>query len=312
MSALLSILVGIGGDKTAPTFTSATIPAAGTSISLLFSEAVSVGAGGNGGFTITLSGGACTLTYSSGSGSNTLVYTTSRTVNSGETCSAFAYTQPGNGIEDASGNDLATFSGRQADVTNNSTQSAGPTEVASDAMNYGTNGSIGANWEVLVGSFVSWGTNGTIGSNSSGHNAARWQGAGTFNADQYSECTVSQVGIDEIGVIARAAAGSSSYYFARFNNNLSKIQLYRRNAGVATLVADPSNTASAGHKLRLEVSGTGSATRCVVKKDTGSGWETAIASIDPGGTYIDSGNPGIHAASATGSSRFDSWAGGNL
>jgi hypothetical protein len=109
-------------DVTAPTFTSATIPAAGTSISLLFSEAVKFGAGSNGGFAITLSGGACTLTYASGANSNTLVYTTSRTVNSGETCSAFTYTQPTNGVEDIAGNDLATFTNQQASVTNNSTQ----------------------------------------------------------------------------------------------------------------------------------------------------------------------------------------------
>ena len=110
-------------DTTPPTLSSATIPSAGTSISLAFNEAVSVGAGGNGGWTITPSGGAATMSYASGSGSSTLVYNLNRTVNSGET-GTVAYTQPGNGIEDAAGNDLATIP--SASVTNNSTQSADP------------------------------------------------------------------------------------------------------------------------------------------------------------------------------------------
>jgi hypothetical protein len=112
-------------DSTAPTLSSASIPTTGDSLSIVFNEAVSIGAGGTGGFTIAMSGGAVTLTYSSGSGSNTLVYTTSRTITSGETCSDFDYTQPTNGVEDAAGNDLVSFSNQQASVTNNSSESGG-------------------------------------------------------------------------------------------------------------------------------------------------------------------------------------------
>lgn len=108
-------------DTTAPLLTSATIPPAGTSISILFNSVVRFGAGGNGGFTTTMSGGAVTWTHASGADSNTLVYTASRTINSGETCSAFAYTQPGSGVEDVAGNDLASFTGQQAAVSNSST-----------------------------------------------------------------------------------------------------------------------------------------------------------------------------------------------
>lgn len=111
-------------DTTPPTLSSATIPSAGNVINFVFSEAVSIGAGGNAGWAFSMSGGAVTATYSSGSGSSTLVYTLSRTVLSGETkSSGLDYTQPGNGIEDASGNDLVTLTG--ASVTNNSTASGG-------------------------------------------------------------------------------------------------------------------------------------------------------------------------------------------
>lgn len=111
-----------GADITAPTLSSSTIPSGGTTISLAFDETVSVGAGGNGGWTISMTGGAATLTYSSGSGTSTLVYSINRMINSGET-GTVAYTQPGNGTEDSDGNDLATI-GTSA-VTNNSSQSGG-------------------------------------------------------------------------------------------------------------------------------------------------------------------------------------------
>jgi hypothetical protein len=108
-------------DTTPPTLSSATIPSAGNVLNLVFSEPVTFGAGGNAGWSFTMSGGAVTATYSSGSGSSTLVYALSRTVNSGETKTAgLNYTQPGNGVEDSAGNDLVTISG--ASVVNNSTQ----------------------------------------------------------------------------------------------------------------------------------------------------------------------------------------------
>lgn len=104
-------------DTVAPTVTSRTINSAGTQLSIGVSEAVTFGAGGNGGFAVTLSGGAATLSYVSGDETSTLVYALSRVVAPGET-GTLAYTQPGNGVEDLAGNDLATFSGQT--ITNNS------------------------------------------------------------------------------------------------------------------------------------------------------------------------------------------------
>ena len=111
----------LGANTNPPRLTSVTISIDGTTISLLFDEVVSIGAGGNAGWSITMSGGAVTMTYSSGSGTNTLVYTLSRIVLSSET-GTVAYTQPGNGVEDLSGNNLATISS-QAE-TNKSTRTA--------------------------------------------------------------------------------------------------------------------------------------------------------------------------------------------
>jgi len=116
-------------DVTAPTLSTATVPTGGGAITLAFSEVVVVGAGGNAGWTLTASGGASAMSYVSGSGSSSLVYNLDRTILTGETLTV-AYVQPGNGIEDASGNDLATLSG--ASVTNNSTQTAEPPPATGD------------------------------------------------------------------------------------------------------------------------------------------------------------------------------------
>ena len=116
-------------DQVVPTMVSATIDSTGGFITFRGSEnllpTISTG------FVLTLSGGAATATYSSGTGTAYLVYSLSRTVASGET-GTYDYTQPGNGIEDSSGNDLASITGGA--ITNNSTSSgakhqmgAGPT-----------------------------------------------------------------------------------------------------------------------------------------------------------------------------------------
>lgn len=93
-----------------PVITSAVVETNGTTWTLNFSEAVTIGAGGNGGFTVATSAGtAPTLTYSSGAGTAALVYTGSRAMTYFE-FGTISYVQPGNGVEDLDGNDLASFS----------------------------------------------------------------------------------------------------------------------------------------------------------------------------------------------------------
>lgn len=107
--------------STAPVLSTASIPTAGTTLSLTWSESCTNGANGGNGVTISASGGACTATYSTGSGSITYTYNLSRTILFGETITV-SYTQPGTGIQStANQTNVATFSG--ASVTNNSTQS---------------------------------------------------------------------------------------------------------------------------------------------------------------------------------------------
>lgn len=106
-----------GGDTTAPTLVSATIAANGTSLSLVFSENVTVNT--NTGFVLTATGSP-SLTYASGTGTATLVYTISAAVAQSESGITLAYTTGEDYIEDAAGNDLRSFTGTA--VGNNSTQ----------------------------------------------------------------------------------------------------------------------------------------------------------------------------------------------
>jgi hypothetical protein len=130
-----------GQDVTAPTVSTRTVSANGTTFTIACSETVSVGAGGNGGFTLTPTNGgaAVTLSYASGSGSANLVYTASRAITRNETLT-LAYVQPGNGIEDAAGNDLASFSGQA--VTNNSTQNTAATDISLSSTTVSTSGGV--------------------------------------------------------------------------------------------------------------------------------------------------------------------------
>lgn len=105
-------------DTTPPDLVSAVIAADGETITFTFNEGVTIGAGGNTGWSVNLSSGSATLAYSSGDGSTALVYAISSTILPGITGDV-AYTQPGNGIEDDAGNDLANLSG--VNFTNNST-----------------------------------------------------------------------------------------------------------------------------------------------------------------------------------------------
>lgn len=159
-AAIAISLRAVGSDTTPPTGSSSSIGTNGTTLTINFSEAVSVGSGGNSGFTLTASGGATTLTYSSGSGSSSLVYTSSRTILQGETIT-LSYTQPGNGIEDAAGNDLATFSG--AAVTNSSTQVGGVTHpsgwptVTVGATLSASQDRVKGDPDISTGNIIAWG-----------------------------------------------------------------------------------------------------------------------------------------------------------
>lgn len=94
-------------DTTNPLIDSASAAADGASVTVNLSEAVDVGVGGSGGFTVPATYGTVTLTPTTTLPASTIVFSTSRVLQNGETISG-AFAQPGNGFEDAAGNDLVS------------------------------------------------------------------------------------------------------------------------------------------------------------------------------------------------------------
>ncbi|OLF82667.1 hypothetical protein AWH63_06590 [Marinobacter sp. C18] len=110
-----------GTDETAPTISSASVPTAGNNIAVQMSESMQVGAGGSGGWTVSLAGVSVSSASVDGTDDTIINLTPSRTLTDEDTLT-IGYTQPGDGFQDlaATPNDLATLSGQA--VTNNSTQ----------------------------------------------------------------------------------------------------------------------------------------------------------------------------------------------
>jgi hypothetical protein len=197
-----------GPDATKPQLIGAVIPAAGTTIEITFTEAVSIGAGGDGGFVLDTSGAAVTLNASpTGTGTGTLVYTLSRTVLAGETIVDFDYTQPTNGIEDAAGNDLDTFLNQQALVTNNSTSDATAPVLTNvtDVKTGTTTATIGVDTDEGNGTLY-W----AVSTNTTRSIAQIKAGTGCA---QFSSVAVSSTGTKTVNVTGLTAATT---YYAHF------------------------------------------------------------------------------------------------
>lgn len=107
------------GDRASPTVVSATIPSAGTTVSVVYSEPVFVVPGATG---YSLNDGVLnhTLTVSSGNGSITVVFAIGHAISSGETCLLSKAVAATGVTLDSFGNPIAAFT--DAAVTNNSTQ----------------------------------------------------------------------------------------------------------------------------------------------------------------------------------------------
>ena len=114
-----------------PTLSSAVLQSNGTDIVATWPEAVSYGAGGSGGWALTASGGAVTVTGVTGGGTTSHTLTANRTITNAETVE-IAYTQPGNGAEDSAGQDVATFSGTTVNTSGGPAGGGGfvPSDVA--------------------------------------------------------------------------------------------------------------------------------------------------------------------------------------
>lgn len=109
-----------GGDSTPPTISSVTVGSDGTTVTVVFSEAVTRGAGWSNSL-MNLDGTVTNnlLSYASFDGTTTWTLTSASTIYSGESLN-FDFPTTANAVEDAAGNDLAAVT--DGSVTNNSSQ----------------------------------------------------------------------------------------------------------------------------------------------------------------------------------------------
>ena len=145
-----------------PLLVDASVITNGTEIRLTFTEVVNFGAGGNGGFALTASGGASTMTYDSGAGTRYLVYTLSRAIDSDETVTV-DYTQPGDGVIDVDTNELASFSGEAVNVGISGPGYAVPINSFIQYVQYGT-ADVGSVTDAWVAFLRDQGYNGALNS----------------------------------------------------------------------------------------------------------------------------------------------------
>ncbi len=298
------MIIGSGTvvDTTAPTLSSATIGTDGTTWTFIFSEIVSIGAGGNGGWAVSTSTqGAVTLTYSSGVGSDALVYTGNKTVLDGETViSGLDYTQPENGIEDGAGNDFATLTSYS--VANDSTQTG---IQRSDNFNRDNANPIGGNWTTLTGFDAIKLDENMAGYVTGSPAGVRWN-ADTFTATQYSEVKPA-AGWGAQGPAVRMQSAAETAYLLQCTS-ATNIDVIRLVAGTFTTIASRtvSSMTLGTTVVKLTVSGTGATVTLAVYVD---GAKQGADISDTDATRITgAGSVGFY----TESGYLDDWAGGDL
>lgn len=209
---------GMSPAPTVPTLTSLTIPSSGDTATAVFSEAVSYGAGGAGGWTLNSPTNA--MTYASGTGTDTIVFNLASTILSTDTPTV-SYTQPTNGFESADdGVDLASIP--NASVTNNSTQAGSETvcigwdspscDLTTVPLSYynGGESTVGRKWEAIDGG-TAVSINSYLTGTSAGHAALYKEIGGTPTL--IGKGAVSKTGAGFTGNIALVAESGQSLTF---------------------------------------------------------------------------------------------------
>lgn len=125
--------------------------------------------------------------------------------------------------------------------------------------------------------------------------------SGTWADNQWSASTAYASGGQDVVVAVRCSSGSGGncYYATRTTAFGGYLLWGKFNSGSDSAIGNtPAGTLGAGDVLRLEVTGTGSSTRLKVIFNG----VTKASNIDPGGTYISSGYPGMGGGAGAGTS----------
>jgi hypothetical protein len=198
---------------------------------------------------------------------------------------------------------------------------AAPVSASDDFDSYANNTTMAGggmpNWTVITGGFTvsKAASDGSLYATGATANVAAI--SGSFGENQRAEITfearASDGGATEyLGIGVRVQSGYTGYFV--HVNDLGYIYVAKANSGTETdLVADETpNVVSAGNRVAIEVTGSGSATRIRVQIDTGSGWVDKWTNQDPGATYISGGAPGVYGYRSSTSVRLDGFVGQSI
>jgi hypothetical protein len=188
---------------------------------------------------------------------------------------------------------------------------AGATQVASDdfsSQSAFTDLGDDADWEAEDG-VITVLSGAVVVSNDASNCVYRWVN-NSFNADQYSEVTLSTVGtLDRFGAAVRIQDAATCYAVA-YDESATTLRLETMSAGTLSNITTTTKNYSNGVKLRIRASGAGTATRLNVWEDTGSGWVQVWTDQNPA-VDIDGGRPGLYSISNSNNTRCTLWAGGD-
>lgn len=272
-----------------PTLSSATID--GTTLTLTFSEAVTQGFG----WLETLfnldgatMGNDIAVTYSSGDGTSTHIFTSSTAAVESEVIN-LDFSGASDALEDSGGDDLQAIT--DFAVTNNTTGA-----VVTDDFNR-ADGALGSNWATPT-NFNAPTIISNVVRSSTGISAAYWS-ANTFTDDQYAKVTLGTTISGYHGCTVRMSGDGDGY--ALIPISTTNMRIYRLDDGVRTSIASATITTPVGLDIELRVSGT-----------TLTGYIEGVQVITVTDATYTSGSPGLYTDSISASVTLDNFEGGNL
>ena len=127
----------------------------------------------------------------------------------------------------------------------------------------------------------------------------------TFTANHYSAGTLTATSGSYLGVAVRCSTTAENFYYLVVDTT-GALTLGKDNAGTTASIVDayPAGI-SDNTRIKLSVTGTGSATRLTAY--TNGVIVPTFNAVDPGGTYIDGGKPGISGFVNSSGSTLDFW-----
>lgn len=272
-------------DPTIPTLTSLTIPTTGDTATAVFSEAMTVGAAGNGGWTLNTPTNA--MTYASGSGTDTIVFNLASVILDADVPTV-TYTQPGNGWESNDDQtDLASIT--EAVVINNSTETGADPDPA---IQYNLEDNASSSTVVAAfGSNAAYYVGNTLTNTSTATNAGAIEGSACFKLPAGGGVQGTFGNIDDDGVFTvdfyiygdgngsqtgypRLIASSTlNHLTVRRNNSDTLLQVYVGGSEVGSFtVDDMANTQWQNFRLVFEAGASGNDFELYQRSHNGTSW----------------------------------------